>query len=156
MIAIADQDLRKVSRRRIADKGRAQIVDKKPAHLRQLRSERARQFDGVKALETRFKLVADEQRRAVDLRVERIQRDAQGVADKIVDVLAVEIRLAIVPREQCLGEAVEDRFQRIARWGAPRIAVAPNAVGLLSGDAQLGDDPVELPAAWRAAGNAGR
>ncbi|WP_431015262.1 hypothetical protein [Bradyrhizobium pachyrhizi] len=95
----------------------------------------------------RLQLVADEQRAAMDLRAERIQCRAQRIADEIVDVLAVEVRLAIVARKQRLGEAVEDRLQRVPRGRAACLAVAPDAMGLLAGGAQLGHDPIELPAA---------
>jgi hypothetical protein len=110
---IADQDFRKIPGRGIADESGPQVADQKSAYGRQLRGEAARQLDRVLAVKARQQLVADEQRPAMDLLEQGIERDTQRVADKIVNVLAVKVELPVMPRKQRFGEAIENSFQRI-------------------------------------------
>jgi len=153
---IADQDFRKIARSRVADEGRPQIADQKPAHGRQLRGKAARQFDCLLAAQSRQQVVANEQCTAMDLIAQGIQHNAQGITDEVVDILAIEVGLAIVPGKQRFGQAVEDGFEDIPRRRAARFAIAADAVGLFPRDAQLGDDPVEMPARGRGARAVGR
>ena len=77
-------------------------------------------------------------------------------ADEIVDILAVEVGLAIMPGKQRFRQAVEDGFKCIPRRRAARLAIAADTVGLFPRDAQFGDDPVEMPAGRGGARAAGR
>ena len=76
---IADQDLRKIARGRVADEGGPQVADQQPAHGRQLRGEAARQLDRILAAESRQQLVADEQRAAMDLVAQANRARCSGV-----------------------------------------------------------------------------
>ena len=82
----------------------------------------------------------------MDLVTQGIQHSAQGIADEIVDVFAIEVELAIVPGKQRFRQAVKDGFEGIPRRRAARLAIAADAVGLFPRDAQFGDDAVEMPA----------
>ena len=148
---IADQDLRKIARRRVADEGSPQVADQKPAHGRQLGGKAACQLDRILAVESRQQLIANEQRAAVDLIAQGIQHNAQGIADEVVDIFAIEVGLAIVPGKQRFRQAVEDGFEGIPRRRAASFAIAADAVSLFPRDAQFGNDPVKMPACRRGA-----
>src|SRR5450631_4413304 len=96
---VADQDLWKIPGGGIADEGGAKVADEKAAHGRKLGPKLARQLDGVPAMKPGQQLVVDEQGAAMNLLAELVEGDAQRVADKIVDILPVEIELAIVARK---------------------------------------------------------
>jgi len=49
---IADQNLRKIARGRVADEGRPQVADQESAYRGQLRGEAARQLDRILAAES--------------------------------------------------------------------------------------------------------
>ena len=116
---IADQDLGKIACGRIADEGRPQVADQKSAHGRQLGGKAARQLDRFLATESRQQFVADEQRAAMDLIAQGIQRNAQGIADEVVDILAIEVGLAIVPGNSASVRPLR-MASRASREGARR------------------------------------
>ncbi len=107
---IADQDLREIPGRGIADEGGAQIVDEKPTDGRQLGRKTAGQIDRVVTMESGQQLVADKQGSAMNLLAELVEGDAQRVADKIVDVFPIQIERPVVARKQRFGQPVEDIF----------------------------------------------
>ena len=111
-----------------------------------MRGKAARQLDRILTAESRQQIVANEQRAAMDLIAQGIQCNVQRIADEVVDVLTIEVGLAIVPGKQRFGEAVEDGFEGIPRRRAARLAIAADAVGLFPRDAQFGNDPVKMPA----------
>ena len=121
-------------------------------------SEAKRRVSSIASSTTKSgqQVVADEQGAAMNLLAELVEGDAQRVADKIVDILAVEVEPAIVARKQRFGQPVEDVFQGLAGRGAPCLAVAADAVGFLARYPQLGNDAIELPSLERRAVLAGR
>jgi hypothetical protein len=126
---VTDQDFGKIPRRGIADECRPQIADEKSPHPGQLRGKGACQFDRLLAAKSRQQFIAHEQRAAMDLFAQGIKRDAQRVAYKIIDVLAIKVELPVMARKQRLRQAVEDVLQRITGRGTARFAVSPDTMG---------------------------
>jgi hypothetical protein len=81
----------------------------------------------------------------VNLLAQRIKRDAQCVTDEIVDVLAIKVEVAVMPRKQHFSQTIQNVFQRFARGCASRLSVASDAVGFFTGSPQVGDDTIERP-----------
>jgi hypothetical protein len=112
---IADQDFGEALGGGIADERSAQILDQDAADGRKPCSESSCQLDRVGLADSRLEFIPDEESGPVDLIREDVERDAEPVADEIVDILAIEVVGAVVTGKQGLGQARDDLRQLVAR-----------------------------------------
>jgi hypothetical protein len=76
---------------------------------------------------------------------ESAKRNAQRVANEIVNILTVQIGLPIMAGKQCPGEPIQDGFKRVSRRRPPNRAILPNAMGDVARSSQFRNDAIKTP-----------
>ena len=146
---IAQHDFGHRTGGRIAGQRRLHVGHDQGAHLGQAGGELARD-----AARPRGQLrlgdvlpLGIEAQRAPHLFDQPVERDVQGVADKIIDALVVQVGAAVVGREQRRAHALDHLAQHLARRQLAHASLVADVVGRFARGAQRIDDGAEMPMA---------